>query len=66
MKNNSKRKSDITDTTEEEIILSQGGINLLIKTHNDGIEFRLLPMDIEQLTCVIYNELHVPNSNKAK
>jgi len=44
MKNNSKRKLDITDTTKDEIILSQGGINLLIKVHDNGIEFRLLPM----------------------
>ena len=66
MKNNSKRKLDITDTTKEEIILSQGGINLLIKAHDNGIEFRLLLIDIEELSYAIYNELHPPNSSKAK
>ena len=66
MKKSTKRKLDITDTTKDEIILSQGGINLLIKAHDDGIEFRLLPLDIEELSYAIYNELHPPNSNKAK
>jgi len=66
MKNNSKRKPDITDTKHLETILLQGGINLLIKVHDNGIEFRLLPIDIEELSYTIYNELHPPNSSKAK
>ena len=66
MKNNSKRKLDITDTTKDEIILSQGGINLLIKAHDNGIEFRLLPLDIEELSYAIYKELHASNSSKTK
>ena len=66
MKYNSKRKLDIVDTTEDEIILSQGGINLLIKAHDNGIEFRLLPIDIEELSYTIYKELHGSNSSKAK
>jgi len=66
MKNNSKRKPNITDTTKDEIIFLQGGISLLIKAHDNGIEFRLLSVDIEQLTYSIYNELHPPNSRKLK
>jgi len=66
MKKSTKRKLDITDTTKDEIILSQGGINLLIKAHDNGIEFRLLPIDIEELSYTIYNELHESNSSKTK
>ena len=66
MKKNTKRKPDITGTTKDEIILSQGGINLLIKAHDNGIEFRLLSIDIEELSYTIYKELHGSNSSKAK
>ena len=66
MKNNSKRKPDITDTKDLETILSLGGINLLIKAHDDGIEFRLLPIDIEELSYSIHRELQTLKTNKAK
>ena len=60
------RKPNITGTTKDEIILSKGGINLLIKVHDNGIEFRLLPMDIEELSYTIYKELHASNSVETK
>ena len=38
----------------------------MIKAYDDGIEFRLLPMDIEELSYSIHCELQTLKNNKAK
>jgi len=52
----------------EEEILNQSGISLLMKEHQNGLEFRILSVDMEELLAAAAKkkEDHLKGSNKKK
>jgi len=55
------------DNYEEEI-LNQSGISLLMKEHQNGLEFRILSVDMEELIAAAAKKKkdHLKGSNKKK
>ena len=52
----------------EEEILNQSGISVLMKEHQNGLEFRILSVDMEELIAAAAKkkEDHFKGSNKKK